>query len=733
MFKLLKFLKPFIFPLLLSILLLFVQAQADLALPDYMSNIVNKGIQQSGIENSIPKIIDKKTMEKLSLFLNDENIGFFFNSYELTSKNSDFFENYKKDFPKISEEFYMLKKLNSEEIKKLDIISTKALFSVSSMEEFMKNKKKFDGTFLSENTDVFTALKNMNTSDRLNILEKVSKSTKNLDENVKKNTAIKKLKTIYESYGANLEKIQNKYILKSGGKMLLISLVGAICSIAVVFIAAKIAAGLANNLRHDIFTKVESFSNSEFDKFSTATLITRSTNDVTQILTLTVVMIRMLFYAPIIGIGGIIKALARSNSMSYIIIIAVLILIGIVSIIFSFALPKFKVVQKRLDKINSVLRENLQGINVIRAFNTQNFEEKRFDEANKDLTNINIFVNQMMVILFPAMMLIMNGATIAITWIGAKEIADSAMQVGDMMAFMQYAIQIIFSFLMLSFMFILVPRATVSAERIAEVLETELSITDKKNIKSLNTNEGKIEFKNVFFKYHGAEEDVLKNISFAAETGKTTAIIGSTGSGKTTLVNLIPRFYDIEQGEILVNNINIKDLTQHSLRSIIGYIPQKTALFTGTIESNLKYADEKADSALIKKALRIAQATEFVDEKGMTTEIAQDGNNLSGGQKQRLSIARALIKNPLIYIFDDSFSALDFKTDVALRQSLNEEVKNSTLIIVAQRISTIKNADQILVLNDGKLVGTGTHEFLLKTCETYQEIAYSQLSREELA
>jgi len=396
------------------------------------------------------------------------------------------------------------------------------------------------------------------------------------------------------------------------------------------------------------------------------------------------------------------------------------------------ALPKFKIVQQKLDRINLVLRENLQGISVIRAFNTQNFEEERFDKANKDLTNINIFVNQMMVILFPAMMLIMNGATIAITWVGAHEIANSNMQVGDMMAFMQYAIQIIFSFLMLSFMFILVPRATVSAERIAEVLETDVSIKDPEISQDIDTKKGNIEFKNVSFKYFGAEENALNNINFTAESGKTTAIIGSTGSGKTTLINLIPRFYDVSSGEILINGVNIRNIEQHKLRSLIGYIPQKASLFSGTLESNLKYADEEANNDLIEKAIRVSQSSEFVKEKGFDTEISQGGNNLSGGQKQRVSIAKALVKNPPIYIFDDSFSALDFKTDSLLRKALHKEVLGSTLIIVAQRISTIKNADKILVLNDGNLVGTGTHKELLNNCETYREIALSQLSKEEL-
>lgn len=691
MFKLIKFLKPFIFPLVIAIALLFMQAQADLALPDYMSKIVNIGIQQRGITDTVPNVLSKEDFENINKTLSDNEKIVFEKSYLYTPLS----ENQKDNFPLLKDSAYLLVE-NSPTIQKL---TKKALIS-----------------------RVNDKLSTSNSSDKIG----------NLDQTILEEINKKAIQTLYVSYGYDLEKAQNHYILKSGGLMLLISLLGALCSISVVYISSKIAAKLATNLRHDIFTKVESFSNNEFDKFSTATLITRSTNDVTQILTLLVVMIRMLFYAPIIGLGGIVKALERSSSMSSIIIISVLILIGIIGIIFSLALPKFKIVQKKLDRVNLVLRENLQGMSVIRAFNSQTFEEKRFDDANKDLTNINIFVNQIMVVLFPAMMLIMNGATIAISWVGAHEIANSNMHVGDMMAFMQYAIQIIFSFLMLSFMFILVPRATVSAERIAEVLETDISIKDSDNPQNIDKTYGKIEFKNVSFKYNGAEENALDNITFTANNGETTAIIGSTGSGKTTLVNLIPRFYEATKGEILVNGINVKNLLQKDLRDIIGYIPQKASLFSGTLESNLKYADENASKELIERAIRVSQSHDFITEKGYDTEISQGGINLSGGQKQRVSIARALVKNPPIYIFDDSFSALDFKTDSLLRKSLHQEVSGSTLLIVAQRVSTIKNANKIIVLDDGKIVGEGTHQELLHSCKIYQEIALSQLSKEEL-
>ena len=724
MYKLIKFLKPFVFPLFIAIFLLYIQAQTDLTLPDYMSKIINNGIQKQGIVEKSPRVFNEVDFEIFYSLLSDEEQIVFKNHYiksPLTTSTS-------KSFPFIKGDIYELNK----ETPEINKITDKIFLIKYSLINFSKTKAFNNLQFFPQDVALFDYLKIMDRNKKDKLLLILSEESKNINPQILDSMINRSIKELYISYGMDTEKTQNNYILKTGGQMLLISLLGAFCSILVVYIAAKVAAKLATNLRHDIFTKVESFSNVEFDKFSTATLITRSTNDVTQILTLMVVMIRMLFYAPIIGLGGIIKALERSNSMSYIIIISVLILIGIIAIIFSMALPKFKIVQKKLDRINLILRENLQGMSVIRAFNTQKFEEDRFDKANIDLTNINIFVNQMMVILFPAMMLIMNGATLAITWVGAHEIANSNMAVGDMMAFMQYAIQIIFSFLMLSFMFILVPRATVSAERIAEVLETEVSIKDPDVPQEIDTNRGNIQFKNVSFKYLGAEENALNNISFTAESGQTTAIIGSTGSGKTTLINLIPRFYDVSSGEVLINNINVKNLEQHKLRSLIGYIPQKASLFSGTLESNLKYADENADENLINKAIRVSQASEFVKEKGIETDISQGGNNLSGGQKQRVSIARALVKNSPIYIFDDSFSALDFKTDSLLRKALHDEVQGSTVIIVAQRISTIKNADKILVLNDGNLVGMGTHKELLDNCETYKEIALSQLSKEEL-
>ena len=654
-------------------------------------------------------------MDKLILFLSEENKEKVLNSYDFIKTSDSEYEKYLEIYPKLDgEEIYILKDIDKSEVNELNPIMAKALLSLEGIKK----------------------MEQMPEEQRKQMMEQGSKQFEMMDETMKIQAGISVVQKNYEELGLDTEKTQRSYILKIGGIMLLISLLGAVCSITVGFIAAKIAAGLGRNLRKNIFKKVSGFSNREFDKFSTSSLITRSTNDVTQIQTLMVIMIRMVFYAPIIGIGGVIKATSKNSSMSWIIAIAVVVLLGLIAILFSIVMPKFKMVQKLVDRLNMVTRENLSGMMVIRAFNTQKFEEKRFDKANEDLTKTNLFVNRVMTILFPAMNLIMNGVTLLIVWVGAHQIADSAMQVGDMMAFMQYALQIIFAFLMLSMMFIMIPRASVSAQRIAEVLEIEPTIIDPKEPKHFNEDlKGVVEFKDVSFRYPGAEEDMIKKISFTAEPGKTTAIIGSTGSGKTTLMNLIPRFYDVTSGKVTIDDIDIRDLTQHEVRDVIGYVPQKASLFSGTIKSNLKYGDENASVESLKESAEIAQAIDFINEKpaGFDTDISQGGSNVSGGQKQRLSIARALAKKPKIFIFDDSFSALDFKTDSALRKALKEKTGDSTMLIVAQRISTIKKAEQIIVLDDGKMVGLGTHEELMNTCKTYQEIALSQLSKEELS
>ena len=526
------------------------------------------------------------------------------------------------------------------------------------------------------------------------------------------------------------------YIIKTGGIMLLVSLLSAACTIIVGYLAAYTAAGVSRRLRTDVFYKVENFSNAEFDQFSTASLITRTTNDITQVQMLLVMMIRMVFYAPIMGVGGVIRAVSKSASMSWIIGIAVLLMIGLIMILFSIAMPKFKRIQSLVDRLNLVVREHLDGMPVIRAFNTQKFEEKRFDKANRELTETNLFVNRSMATMMPVMMLIMNLVTVVIVWVGAKQVSGFHMEVGDMMAYMQYAMQIIMSFLMMSMMFIMIPRAAVSAGRVADVLETEASILDPGEPETFGEPfDGTLVFDHVSFRYPGAEDYVLKDISFTAKPGQTTAFIGATGSGKTTLVSLIPRFYDVTEGRILLDGKDIRAVTRHSLREKIGYVPQKNVLFSGTIHSNLAYADKNTSQENIENAAEIAQATEFISSKpeGYETAIAQGGGNVSGGQKQRLSIARALVKNAPLYIFDDSFSALDLKTDAALRAALHEKTGSSTVILVAQRVSTIMNAEQIVVLDNGMVAGIGTHRELLKTCEVYQEIAMSQLSKQELA
>lgn len=702
MTKLIKFLKPFTLLVFIAIGLLYFQAMTDLALPDYMSGIVNNGIQQGGYETAILEVVKSEDMNMMTMLLSEDDKNKLLSAYDLvdliqdTSVYEDLSQKYTNLEPNL---IYRIRPLDDENQTIIEAVTTKMLLGVAKIQG-----ATIDFTTMSEQTQ--------------------------------KQVSLDIVKTYNEQLGVDSVKIQRDYILKTGGIMLLIALAGAVASIAVGFIAAKVAAGMGRNLRKAVFTKVASFSSFEMDHFTTASLITRSTNDITQIQSLMVMMIRMLFYAPIIGVGGIIKALDKSTSMSWIIALAVIVLLGVIIVVFSVALPKFKAIQKMVDGLNRVIRENLSGMMVIRAFNTQTFEEQRFDEANQNLTKTNLFVNRIMSFLFPVMMLIMNGVSLLIVWVGAKQIEASAMQVGDMMAFMQYALQIIMAFLMLSMMFIMIPRATVSAQRISEVLDKDIMIHDPKSPQSVNTSgHGRVVFDNVSFKYPGAEENMLKNISFVAEAGKTTAIIGSTGCGKSTLVNLIPRFYDATAGEILIDDVPIQQMKQSDLRSIIGYVPQKAILFSGTIESNLKFGDQNADEMVIEKAIDIAQAAEIIKEKneGMHAPISQGGTNVSGGQKQRLSIARALVKQPKIYIFDDSFSALDFKTDSALRSAMKTKMEEATVLLVAQRVSTIKNADQIIVLDEGIVVGRGKHAELMESCSTYREIAMSQLSEEELS
>lgn len=741
MLKLARYMKPFLGLIVAAVFFIFVQSMADLSLPDYMSYIVNIGIQQGGIENAVPEAIRESQMDRLLLFMNKNDEDEVMKYYTFIDKSSTNYDKYVKKYPNLANEpIYVLENIDQAQIDKLNPIMGKALLALSGIEKMKEEAKDgqldLNGKKIPANMDLYALFKNMPLEQRTQISQKMNEKFTALGDRMIVQAAASTVKAEYAALGMDTDRIQTLYIIRIGAIMLLIALISAASIVIVGFLAARTAAGLARDLRKNVFAKVESFSKNELDKFSTASLITRTTNDITQIQILIVIMIRMVFYAPILGVGGVLKALNKSTSMSWIIAVAVIALLALITTIFLVAVPKFKAIQKLIDRLNLVTRENLSGMMVIRAFNTQSFEEERFDKANQKLTKTNLFVNRVMVVMFPTMMLIMNGITLLIVWVGAHQIATSSMQVGDMMAFMQYAMQIIAAFLMMSFMFIMIPRASVAAQRIAEVLETNTEIADPKEPKEFSKAlRGVVEFKNVSFKYQGAEENILKNISFKALPGQTTAIIGTTGSGKSTLANLIPRFYDVTEGEVLVGGVDVREVRQHDLRDKIGYVPQKSSLFSGTIESNLKYAKENASDEDMNKAAEIAQALEFIKDKqdGFTADISQGGTNVSGGQKQRLAIARALIKKPDIYVFDDSFSALDFKTDATLRKSLKKETESSTLLIVAQRVATIMNAEQIIVLDEGRIVGRGAHKELMKNCPTYQEIALSQLSKEELA
>ncbi len=741
MFKLIRYLKPYTVFIIVAVALLFVQAMSELALPDYMSNIVNVGIQQGGIEDAIPEAISKETFDNVSLFINQEDRQRVLSHYDLVNKDSVIYEEALKKYPGLeNNDIYVLKSGEIEDRASLNLILGKALMAYSGVKNGMVGQ---NGSFappggfnIPEGANVFMLLRLMPEAQRLEMLNQVDSMVEVMGENIVNQSGALAVKDIYEELGVNTERLQSGYVLRTGFIMVLVTLLSALCTIMVAFIASKIAAASARTVRRDVFEKVENFSNSEFAQFSTASLITRTTNDITQIQLVVVLIIRMVFYAPIIGVGGILRALEKSTSMSWIIALAVIILLGMVGIVFAIALPRFKKMQKLVDRLNLVTREHLSGLMVVRAFNTQKFEEGRFDAANRDFTRTDLFVNRVMVVLMPAIMFVMNGTMLLIVWVGAHQIEASTMQVGDMMAYIQYAMLIIFAFLMLTMMFIMIPRASVSGARVSEILEVNPKIKDPKDPKKFKKeSRGTVQFKNVCYRFPGAEKNILNDISFTALPGQTTAIIGSTGSGKSTLLNMIPRFYDVCGGQVLVDGIDIREVSQHDLRDRIGYVPQKGVLFSGTIESNLKYADEKASKEEMEEAAEIAQAVEFITTKegGYDSPISQGGTNVSGGQKQRIAIARALLKKPQIFLFDDSFSALDFKTDAALRRKLKEKTGDSTMIIVGQRIATIKNADQILVLDEGNLVGIGKHQELMASCQTYREIALSQLSEAELA
>jgi ATP-binding cassette subfamily B protein len=746
MLRLTKYLKPFTLYIILAIAFLFVQANADLALPDYLSRIVNNGIQQGGVENAVPVAIRQREMDKLIIFMSDEDKALVLGAFTLVETTSPDADVYLDNYPALADEpIYILKELDQREIEALNPIMGKAFIVVSGIEQFIDDPSKappigegfdFDPTMIPPGMDVFDALA-MLPAEQLSVISAgIDEMFSALGESMTNQMAVGVVKAEYEALGMDTAALQTDYILRTGGTMLLISLLGGVCTIAVGYLASRTAAGAARDIRQAVFSKVESFSSAEFDKFSTASLITRSTNDVTQLQTVTFMMMRMVFFAPIIGIGGIIRAIDKSANMWWLIALAVVVLLGLILTVFSIALPKFKKVQSLIDRLNLVTRENLSGMMVIRAFNKQDDERERFDRANRDLTDTSLFIARVMVTMMPVMMLLMNGLSLGIIWVGAQQVAEATMQVGDMMAFLQYAMQIVFAFLMMSMMFIFLPRAAVSGERIADVLETEIVIKDPQDPRQfVKPFAGEIEFRNVYFRYPDALDDVIHDITFTARPGETTAFIGSTGCGKSTVINLIPRFYDVSRGSISIDGIDIREVSQSDLRDKIGYIPQKGMLFSGTIESNLLYADQNASENTLIEAADIAQASEFIfaNEEGFAAEIAQGGSNVSGGQKQRLAIARALVKKPPIYIFDDSFSALDFKTASTLRKELKDKTGDSTVLIVTQRVATVKNADQIIVLDEGRVVGKGKHRELMQTCETYQEIATSQLSKEELA
>lgn len=751
MLKVLKNLKESWISVIAIVILLIIQAAGDLTLPDYTSKIVNIGIQNGGIENVAPEVIRKSEMENLLIFTEEDDK--ILSSYEEISKenlDNKEYEKLVKKYPELENEaLYKIEKIDSKKQDKLDNIMAKPLMVLSMLKneetseqikqqmlESIKTNQQEQQMQAMQNMSLIDIIKQMPKEQLDKMLETVNEKINDMQESILEQAAIQEVKKEYKAIGIDTDKLQNQYIIIAGLKMLGISFLIMASAISIMCLSARVAARLAKTLREKVFKKVLSFSNKEFAEYSTASLITRSTNDIQQIQGLIAILFRVLVYAPIIGIGGFLRVLRQSdNSMAWIIGVAILAILFVVGTLFIMAMPRFKKLQQLIDKLNLVAREILTGLPVIRAFNTEKKEENRFDKANIDLTKTNLFVNRAMSFMMPTLMLIMNGISLLIVWVGAHGIDNGTMQVGNMMAFIQYTMQIVMSFLMISMVSIMLPRASVSANRINEIIETEEAIKDSNEPKKLDSNKkGLVEFKNVSFRYPDSDEEVLSDITFTAEPGKTTAIIGSTGSGKSTIVNLIPRFYDVTSGNLLIDGVDVKDIANSDLRKIIGFVPQKGVLFSGTIESNIKYGNPEMSDEQMIEAAQIAQATEFIESKPEKYKepIAQGGTNVSGGQKQRLSIARAIAIDPEILVFDDSFSALDFKTDSILRTELSKKTKNKTVVIVAQRINTILNADQIIVLEDGKIVGKGTHEELIKNNETYKQIALSQLSEEEL-
>ena len=747
MFKVLLKLRKAWKSVLIVMILLVVQAMGELALPDYTSKIVNVGIQQGGVESCAPEAIREEQLQNILLATDEDD--FILDKYTLLSKDglseSDY-NKYVKEYPALEKEnIYILKKISKEDKEKLEDVMAKPLVMMyviqdetksESMRQYVISVLPVEVQSAFQNASLIDIIKAMPEEQSKQMIDNFGKQIEDTVGGMLSQSAITAVKAEYTAIGMDTDKIQSSYIWKAGFQMLGVAFLIMITGVTVMYFSSGMACKLGKYLREEVFEKVLKYSNKEFREFSTASLITRSTNDIQQIQGMIQMLFRTVVFAPIMGIGGLIRVITKSStSMIWIIGFAILCILTVVLILFIVAMPKFKKLQVLIDKINLVAREILTGLPVIRAFNKEKSEEERFDKANLDLTKVNIFVNRVMSFMMPLLMFLMNGISLMIVWFGSKNIDSGVMQVGDMMAIIQYTMQIVMAFLMVSMISIMLPRAAVSANRINEILDQDLSIKDKDETKKFESDKkGLVEFKNVSFRYPDADMEILTDINFTAEPGKTTAIIGSTGSGKSTIVNLIPRFYDVTGGELCVDGVNIKDVSQKDLRDIIGYVPQKGVLFSGTIESNIKFADENMSDERMIKAAEIAQATEFIESKPekYQTHISQGGTNVSGGQKQRLSIARAIASDPEIYIFDDSFSALDYKTDCVLREELAKVTKDKTVIIVAQRINTVLNADQIITLEDGKIVGKGTHEELMENCETYRQIALSQLSEEEL-